>query len=58
MRPLTLNEKITLKGILAKFGTPAGILARLLMEDAVYFFGRCTGQSIIHYPKWDRPMAK
>jgi hypothetical protein len=49
MRDLTLQEKITIKGILSRYGVPVDILVRLTMGDAVWFFGRCTGRSVADY---------
>lgn len=46
MRTLTLNEKISIKGVLASYGTPASILVKLNTSDAVWLFGRCTGRSV------------
>lgn len=44
MRKLTLHEKITVKGMLARFA-PVG-LASLNMREALRFHARCTGKSI------------
>ena len=49
MRNLTLQEKITIKGILSRYGVPVDILVRLTMKDAVWFFWRCTGRSVADY---------
>jgi hypothetical protein len=49
MRSLTLNEKISIKGVLSRYGVPSSYLVRLCMENAVWFFGQCTGRSITHY---------
>jgi hypothetical protein len=48
MRNLTLDEKITLKGKLAKKGL---ILPRLNTAAVVFYWYRCYGTSIIHYYK-------
>lgn len=49
MRSLTLDEKISIKGALSRYGVPNSILNNLDMENAVWFFGRCTGRSIKFY---------
>lgn len=43
MRPLTLHEKISIKGILTRY---MEVMPRLNMEEAVWFFHRCTGRSV------------
>jgi len=48
MRNLTLDEKITIKGKLAKKGL---ILPRLDTAAVVFYWYRCYGTSIIHYYK-------
>lgn len=52
MRNLTLNEKITIKGILDRYGVASENLVNMEMGDACYFFGRCTGTSIKYYGKY------
>jgi hypothetical protein len=44
MRSLTLDEKISIKGTLSRYGVLS--LVSLDMEQAVWFFSRCTGRSI------------
>jgi hypothetical protein len=46
MRSLTLNEKISIKGKLARKGI---ILPKLTMEQAVFLWERCYGISIKYY---------
>ena len=52
MRTLTLDEKITLKGKLARHGVLAAHLAVLDTASAVWFWGRCAGTSIARYAQW------
>lgn len=49
MRQLTLNEKISIKGTLQRYGVPKKILLNLDMENAVWFWYRCTGNTITKY---------
>jgi hypothetical protein len=49
MRELTLHEKITIKGILKRYGVQD--LNKLTMKEAAFIFTRCTGKSIAHYYK-------
>jgi hypothetical protein len=44
IRPLTLHEKISIKGALSRYGVPS--LVNLDMAQAVWFFSRCTGRSV------------
>jgi len=48
MRDLTLNEKISIKGELAKHGL---FLPLLTMRDALHFWRMCFGRSIAQYSK-------
>jgi hypothetical protein len=51
MRSLTIDEKITIKGALSRYGVPSLPLASLDMEQAVLLFPLCTGRSIkFFYP--------
>lgn len=52
MRVLTLDEKITLKGKLARYNVSADLLVAMNMADALYFWERCCGSSITKYPKY------
>ena len=52
MRELTLNEKISIKGVLSRYGTPSSILVNINTTDAMFIFGRCTGRSIKYYYKY------
>lgn len=49
MRQLTLNEKISIKGVLVRYGLSRESLLRLDMESAIWFWSRCTGTSISKY---------
>ncbi len=48
MRNLTLDEKISLKGLLARKGFR---LAGLDMEIALFLYNRCYGDSILYWYK-------
>jgi hypothetical protein len=48
MRNLTLDEKISFKGIFAKKGL---VLPKLGMKQALFFYGICYGNSIAHWYK-------
>lgn len=48
MRPLTLDEKISVKGVLSRYDGFTD-LASLDMEEAVKLFSHCTGRSIKYY---------
>lgn len=43
-RPLTLDEKISIKGELVRYKVPPHILARLTMDEACYLYSLCTGR--------------
>lgn len=49
MRLLSLDEKISIKGRLAKKGVLASYLARLTMKEALWFFYRCYGCSVANW---------
>ena len=49
MRVLTLDEKITIKGILRKQGVPGDALIRLDTKQALYWWGRVCPGSIAKY---------
>lgn len=49
MRKLTLDEKISIKGVLSRYGVPYYHLNNLDMQSAVWFFGRCVAGSIAFY---------
>jgi hypothetical protein len=49
MKDLTLQEKITIKGILSRYHK-VGPKPRLNMKDAVWFFYILTGRSVAFYP--------
>lgn len=48
-RNLTLNEKITIKGILARYGVLRQILVRLDIDYAIYLLWACAHISIKDY---------
>jgi hypothetical protein len=52
MRPLTLQEKISIKGALSRYGVPS--LVSLDMEQAIWFFHRCTGRSVKFFYLYQR----
>lgn len=58
MRELTLDEKISIKGALSRYGSPASILVSLNTEDAIFIFGRCTGRSISDYAKYNPALRR
>lgn len=49
MRQLSLDEKISIKGKLARKSVPPSFLARLAMKDALWFFYRCYGCSVANW---------
>lgn len=51
MRKLTLNEKISIKGILSKRWNIQP-LPRLTMSGALHFWAMCGGKSIAQYFKF------
>ena len=48
-RELSLNEKISIKGILSKFPISAEKLAKLDMKTALFYWGICCRKSIAEY---------
>lgn len=58
MRSLTLNEKISIKGSLDRYGVPAAYLVRLNTEEAIWFFGRCTGRSLADYALYNPALRR
>lgn len=49
MRQLSLDEKISIKGKLARKGVLPSFLVVLTTKDAVWFFYRCFGISIANW---------
>ena len=52
MRNLTLNEKITIRGILARKNRGLELGPRFSMKDAVWFFPMAYGVSVGKYGKY------
>jgi hypothetical protein len=57
MRALTLDEKISLKGILARYGVPPGALATLTTATALYYWHKISGKSIAQWYLRQHPSA-
>lgn len=58
MRELTLDEKISIKGTLNRYMVPSSILVRLNTEEAVWFFGRCTGRSVSNFALYNPALRR
>jgi hypothetical protein len=50
-KALTIDEKITIKGKLARYGVPACTLVRLNLDCAKYMLWKCAHISIADYAK-------
>ena len=51
MRKLTLDEKITFKGIYEYYGVPVGILRALDMSHLLFSWPKIVGCSLVKYGK-------
>lgn len=49
MRNLTIDEKITLKGILHRYNIMR--IPKLTMRQAIHYWNYISGKSIAYYPK-------
>ncbi len=49
MRALTLDEKISLKGQLARYNVAASVLIRLTTASALWFWNRCCAAPITYH---------
>jgi len=57
MRELTLDEKISFKGIFEKYGLSRFIgLPKLTMQEAVWFYGKCCGNNIMRWHLFTKPV--